>query len=174
MQVKLWCVNAVWIIITKILKPAQKPHDGEYIPRAIFEKSSLHRLFITQNIHWKACCLAGHRQIWHNFFDQKILKYFNNFQIRSFSVLRLKWTQTMELTQNQTFFHVTYSDLTPYLYQKLLKYFSYFHNWNFSVLWLKWTQTMEMKQNQTFSHETCKSNIIFHWLQNTKIFHWLL
>ena len=39
------------------------------------------------------------------FFCQKImytLKYFNDFQNQHFSVLWLKWTQTMETKQNQT------------------------------------------------------------------------
>ena len=42
-------------------------------------------------------------QIWLNFFDQKILKYFNDFQNQNFSVLWLKWTKTTEMKQNQTF-----------------------------------------------------------------------
>ena len=46
----------------------------------------------------------------------KILKYFNDFQNRNFSVLRLKWTQTMQRKQNQTFSHWPYSNLTPYLF----------------------------------------------------------
>ena len=55
----------------------------------------------------------GHIQIWHNIFlYQKLLKYFNDFQNRNFSVLRLKRTQTMELKQDQTFFRGTYSNNT--------------------------------------------------------------
>ena len=50
------------------------------------------------------------------FFLSKILKYFNDFQNWNFSVLRLKWTQTMERKQNQTFSHWPYSNLTPYLF----------------------------------------------------------
>ena len=37
------------------------------------------------------------------FFYGKILKYFNDFQNQKFSVLWLKWSQTMEMKQNQTF-----------------------------------------------------------------------
>ena len=55
----------------------------------------------------------GHIQLWqHTFFYQDILKYFNDFQNRNFSVLGLKWTQAMEMEQNQTFFQGTYSNLT--------------------------------------------------------------
>ena len=35
----------------------------------------------------------------------EILKYFNDFQNQKISVLRLKWTQTIEMKQNQSFFH---------------------------------------------------------------------
>ena len=53
----------------------------------------------------------------------------------------IKWNQTMEMKQNQPFFHGTYSNLTPYLfYQKTLKYFNDFKKGSFSVLWLKWTK----------------------------------
>ena len=58
----------------------------------------------------------GHIQIWHHvFFYQKLLKSFNDFQNQNLSLLWLKWNQTMEIKQNQTFFHGTYSNLTPYL-----------------------------------------------------------
>ena len=57
----------------------------------------------------------GHVQIWQRiFFYQKVLKYFNDFQNRDFSVLWLKWTKTMEMKQSQTFFRETYSNLTPF------------------------------------------------------------
>ena len=84
-----------------------------------------------------------------------VKKYLNDFQNQNFSVLWQKWTQKMKTEENQTFFHATYSKLTPYLfYQKILKYFNDVQNRNFSFLWLKWSQTMEVKQNQTFFHET--------------------
>ena len=65
--------------------------------------------------------LMGHNQIWHYFlsknhyFLSKILKYFG-LPNWNFSVLWPKWTQPMEIKQNQTFFCGTYSDLTPYLF----------------------------------------------------------
>ena len=49
-----------------------------------------------------------------SFFYQEILKCFNDLQNKYFPVLRIAWTQTMEMKQNQTFFHDTYSNLTPY------------------------------------------------------------
>ena len=96
-----------------------------------------------------------------------MLKCFNDFQNRNFSVLWLKWIQTMGMKQNQTFFHGTYSNLAPYLfYQNILKYFNDFQNCNFSVLWLKWTQAMEMKQNQTFFLSTYSSLTKYLFYQN--------
>ena len=49
-------------------------------------------------------------------FYQKILNYFNDLQNWNFSFLWKTWTETMEMKQNQTFFHWTYSNLTPYLF----------------------------------------------------------
>ena len=60
-----------------------------------------------------------------------------------------KWTQTIEMKQNQTFFHGIWHHI--FFYHKILRHFNDFPNQNFSVLWLKWTQAMEMKWNQTFS-----------------------
>ena len=69
----------------------------------------------------------------------------------------------MKKKQNQTFFQVKFSSLTPYLSlsKKILKYFNNFQNRNFSVFFSV-TQTMELKQNQTF----------FRWTysNDTKIF----
>ena len=100
------------------------------------------------------------------------IKCLNDLKNQNFSVLWLKWTQTMEIKENQTFFHETYSNLLTYLfYQKISKYFNDFQNRNFSVLRLKWTQTIEMQKNQTFFHGTYSNltpyifyqNIFFHW-----------
>ena len=49
-------------------------------------------------------------------FYQKILNYFNDLQNWNFSFLWITWTETMEMKLNQTFFHWTYSNLTPYLF----------------------------------------------------------
>ena len=71
-------------------------------------------------------CLTEHIQMWHHFFDQ-LLKYFHDFQDQNFSVLWLRWTQTMETKQNQTLFHGKYSNMTSCLfYQRTLKYFNVF------------------------------------------------
>ena len=51
-----------------------------------------------------------------SFFYQKILKYFNDFQNRNFSVLCLKLFQTMKMKQNHTFLHGTYSNLTTFFF----------------------------------------------------------
>ena len=92
----------------------------------------------------------AHIQIWHHiFFYQNILKYFNDFQNQNVSILWLKWTQKIKTKQNQTFFHGTYSNLTPYIF--FIKIF-----WSISMTFKikMWTQKIKMKQNQTFFHET--------------------
>ena len=94
-----------------------------------------------------------------------MVKHFNDFKNRNFSVLWRSWTQTMEMKQNQTFFHETHLDLTSYtFYQKILKYFNDFKDPNFSVLWLKWTPAMEIKQNQTFFHGTYSNLMSYTFL----------
>ena len=70
----------------------------------------------------------GHIQIWH-FFHQDILKYLSDFQNWNFSILWLKWTQTMGMKQNQTFFQGTYSNLMLFFIgRKILEYFNDFYN----------------------------------------------
>ena len=81
-----------------------------------------------------------------SFFCQKILKYWNDFQNSNSSVLLLKWTQTMEIKQNQTFSFGTYSHLTSFFIDhKTLKYFNDFYNWHFSVSLQIWAQTSKVK-----------------------------
>ena len=59
------------------------------------------------------------------FFYQNILKYFNDFQNQNFSILWLKWIQTMGMRQNRTFFQGSYSNLTLFFIGcKILKYFT--------------------------------------------------
>ena len=66
------------------------------------------------------------------FFYQNILKYFNDFQNRIFSVLSLRRTQKMEMKQNQAFFHQTYSNLTPYLtLSRNIKISQWLSKWKF-------------------------------------------
>ena len=120
------------------------------------------------------------------FLYQNILKYFNVFQNRNFSILWLKWTQKMKMKQNQTFFHGTFSNLTPF-YIKTYKSISVTSKIEISqfydFLWLKWTQTMEMKQNQTFFYGTY-SNLspylflpkyieVFQWLSKSKFLNFM-
>ena len=59
------------------------------------------------------------------FFYQYILKYLNGFQNLNFSVLWLKWIQTMEMKQKQAFFHGAYSNLTPFFLSKHIKVFQW-------------------------------------------------
>ena len=60
-----------------------------------------------------------------NFFYQLHLTYFNDFQNHNFSVLWLKWTQTMEMKKKSDFFHRTYSNMTSYRF--LTKNIEVFH-----------------------------------------------
>ena len=61
--------------------------------------------------------LTVHNQIWHHFLSKNIKSmYFKDLQNQKFSVLWLKWTQNLEMKQNQTFFHGAYSNLTTYLF----------------------------------------------------------
>ena len=118
-----------------------KIHIFQLIAKILLKKRSLNEL---------RQCLIGHIQIWHFF----IKKYFNDFQNQNFSDLWLKWTQTVQMKQNQAFFHKTYSNLTSYLFSsKNIKVFQWLSNRNFSVFCVKWIQTMEMEQNQTFFHQ---------------------
>ena len=118
-----------------------------------------------------------HIQIWHYiFFYQNILKYFNDFQNRNFSVLWLKWTQTNEMKQNQTFFHGTYSDLTTNLFSlKNIKVFQWLSKLKFLSFMTKVNLNNGVEtKSDIFAWDVFRSGIIFHWLSNTKIFQWLL
>ena len=94
-----------------------------------------------------------------SFFIKKILKYFNDFQNQNFSLLWLKWTPIMQMKQNQTFFHGTYSNLTSYFFlSKNIKVFP----WLSKSKLLSFMTTMNPNnenetKNQTFSHGTCWS-----------------
>ena len=83
-------------------------------------------------------------------FYQNILKYFNDFKNYNFSVLWLKWTQTMEMKQSQTFFHGTYSNVTLYLF--LSKYIEVFQFLEIcSILWLKNQKKWKWNKIRNFS-----------------------
>ena len=101
--------------------------------------------------HWKwnkiRHFFMWHSQFWyHILFYQQILKYFNVFPNQNISVLWLKWTQAMEMKQNQTFFHGTYSNLTSiFTGRQILKYFNNFYNLHFLISLQKWAQTSKKK-----------------------------
>ena len=60
------------------------------------------------------------------FLIKKQLKYFNEFQNLNFSILWVKWAQTMEMKQYQTFYHETCSYLTSYTFlSKNIKVFQW-------------------------------------------------
>ena len=78
-----------------------------------------------------------------------------------------KWTKTMEMKQNQTFFHGTYSNLTSYVFlSKNVKVFQ----WLLESKFLSFiTKVNSNNENETksdiFSWDIFKSDIIFHWSQ---------
>ena len=89
---------------------------------------------------------VGYIPIWHHI--SKISKYFNDCQNQNFSILSLKWNQALEMKQNQTFFHRTYSNLTSFFIgHKILKYPNDFYNWHLSISIQKWAQTSKVKWN---------------------------
>ena len=63
------------------------------------------------------------------FFISKNIKAFHDFRDQNVSHLWLKWTKTMEMKQNQTFFHRTYPNLASFFIgHKTLKYSNDFYN----------------------------------------------
>ena len=106
-----------------------------------------------------------------------ILKYFNDFQNQNFSILWLKRSQTIGKKQNQTSFHETYLNLTAYLFF-LSIYIKAFQWLSKSRVLSFMTKVNRNNGNETksdiFQWNIFKSNVIFHWSQNTKIFQWLL
>ena len=92
-------------------------------------------------------------------FYQNILKYFNNFQNRNFSILWLKQTQIMGMKQNHTILHGTYSNLT--FFSLVVKY------WNISMTIIIGTFQSHYKSehNQVkwnkITRDMCKSDSIF-------------
>ena len=102
-----------------------------------------------------------------SFFIKKMLKHFNDFQNRNFSVLWLKWTQTMEMKQNQTFFHETYSNLA--LFSLVIKY------QHISITFIIGTSSKvkyQVKWNK-ITQDMWKSDCIFY-LQSSTLLKWLL
>ena len=60
----------------------------------------------------------------------------------------LQWTQRMEMEQNQTYFHGTYSNLTSFLIgHKILKYFNRFYSWHLFIWLQNWAQPSKVKWN---------------------------
>ena len=101
---------------------------------------------------------------------REILKYFNDFQNPHFSVLWLKWTQTMEMKQNQTFFHVAYSNLTSFFIgHKILKYFI-----DFGIFQLYWKSEHKQVKWNEIKWDMYKSDSIIPYLQCGALFKWLL
>ena len=107
---------------------------------------------------------------------KKRVKCFNDFQNENFSVLWLKWTHAIRIKQSQTFLHETYSNLTSYLFlSKNIRVFQWLSKSKFlnSVTKVNTNNGNETKSD-ILSWDIFKSDILFHWSQNTKIFQWLL
>ena len=81
------------------------------------------------------------------FLIKKQLKYFNEFQNLNFSILWVKWAQTMEMKQYQTFYHETCSYLTSYIFlSKNIKVFQW--------LWKSKLLSFMTKVNSSNGNET--------------------
>ena len=103
-------------------------------------------------------------------------KYFNDYQNQNFSVLWLKWIQKMETKQNQGFFHGAYSNLTSYIFlSKKAKLFQWLSKSKFlSVMTKVDLNNRNETKSVNFPCDIFKSDNIFQWSQNTKLFRWLL
>ena len=89
----------------------------------------------------------------------------------NFSVLWLKWTQTMEAKQNQIDLHGTYANLMWYIFlSKNTEVFQWFSKSNFLSFMTEGNpnNTNETKSD-IFSRDIFKSDIMFHCSQNAKI-----
>ena len=71
----------------------------------------------------------------------------------------------MEMKQNQTFFHGTYSNLTPYLFlSKYIEVFQWLSKSKFLNFMTKVNPNHENKtKSDIFSWDIFKSDIIFYW-----------
>ena len=108
-------------------------------------------------------------------FYQKILHYFSDLQNKRLSVLWLKWTQKIEMKQNQIFFHCICVNLTPYFF--LPKNIKVFQSLTKSKILSFMIKVKPNNENETksdiFPSDIFKSDVKFHWAQNTDIFQWL-
>ena len=105
-----------------------------------------------------------------------MLLYFNGFQNQNLPVLRLKLTQTTEMKQTQTFFHGTYSNLTPCLFlPKNGKVFQWLTKSKFLSFMAKVNLNYgNESKSDIFPWVIFKSVIYFFLSKNIKLFQWLL
>ena len=82
----------------------------------------------------------------------------------------------MEMKQNQTFFHETYSNLTPYFsLSKNIEIFQWLSKSKFLSLMTKVNQNYGNEtKSDIFQRYVFKSDVVFLFPLNTKIFLWLL
>ena len=72
-------------------------------------------------------------------FLSKNTKIFQWLSKSNISVFLLHWTQTIEMRQNQVFFHGIYSNLTSFLIgHKIMKYLNDWHQRHISISSQKW------------------------------------
>ena len=137
----------------------------------LIAKSLLKQRSLNQIRH----CLIGCIQIWHHLYFKKKLKYFSDFKNQNYSVLWLKWTQTIKSEQNQTFFHGEYSSMTSYIFlSKNIKVSQWLWKSKFFSFMTEWNPNNRNEvKSDIFSWDIFKSGNMFHWSQNTKIFPWL-
>ena len=126
------------------MKQNQTSFHGTYLNLTAFSLSKYIKVF---QWLWKSEFLSfmtnvnpnnGNKQIqifFHGAYSNlTVLKYLNDFQIQSFSILRLKWTEKMEVKQCQTFFRWTKSNMKLlFIGHKILNFFNDFFTWHFSI-----------------------------------------
>ena len=106
----------------------------QWLSKSIFLSFVTNGNFPAMEMKQNQTFFLGHFQIWnHVYFYQKILKHFKN---KSF--LWLKWTQTMQMKQNQTFCHRKFLNLTIVIRNSFL--------WLWSDIISHWSQNNKMLQ----------------------------
>ena len=109
------------------------------------------------------------------FFNQKMLKYFNDCQNRNFSVLWLKWTQTMKMKQNQALFHGIYSKFDDiHFLIKNIKVFNILSKLKFVSFTNKLNKSIRNEaKSDILLCDIFKSDVIYLLSKNIKVFQWL-
>ena len=107
------------------------------------------------------------------FLNWKILNFLNKFWNPYSSTIAKILLEQRNL--NQTMLDRTYSNLTLFIWSKKIKVFQWLSKSKFLSFMPKVNPNDDKEtKSDIFSWDIFKSDIIFHWSQDTKIFRWLL